>query len=250
MENRIIFYEETDSTNIRIKKLAEEGAAEGTVAWADYQSAGKGRRGRSWESPAGSNLYFSILLRPEVTPEKAPMLTLVMAYSAAKAVEEVTGLQAQIKWPNDLVLNKKKICGILTEMHLSGCQIDHVIVGVGINVNVTEFPEELLDKATSLYLEKHEKIERKLLLQSILKEFAEQYANFLKVQDLSFLQDTYNAMLINRGREVLVLEPGNEYRAEAIGINHTGELLVKKEDGSIEPVFAGEVSVRGIYGYV
>lgn len=250
MENKIIYYEETDSTNTRIRQLAAEGAVEGTVAWADYQTSGKGRRGRSWESPAGENLYFSILLRPDIKPETAPMLTLVMAYSAAKVIEKLEKVSVQIKWPNDLILSKKKICGILTEMNLSGCEIEHVVVGVGINVNIAEFPEELRDKATSLYLEKGEKIDRELLLHQVLDEFAKQYETFLEVQDLSFLQEEYNQMLVNRDREVLVLEPGKEYLAKAIGINPMGELFVRKEDGTVEAVFAGEVSVRGIYGYV
>lgn len=250
MENKIIYYEKTDSTNTRIHQLAAEGAAEGTVAWAEMQTAGKGRRGRSWESPAGTNLYFSILLRPQIEPDKAPMLTLIMAHSVAKAVKSQENLETQIKWPNDLILAQKKICGILTEMNLTGQNIDYVVVGVGINVNVTEFPEELCDKATSLYIETGKKVERKELISSILKEFDRQYTKFLQIQDLSFLQEEYNQILVNKDREVLVLEPGKEYKAKALGINPMGELLVEKEDGSIEAVFAGEVSVRGIYGYV
>lgn len=250
MESKIIYYEETDSTNTRIRELAKEGLEEGTTVWADCQTAGKGRRGRSWESPAGENLYFSILLRPKLEPGKAPMLTLVMAYSIAKVLKEQENFSVQIKWPNDLILSGKKICGILTEMMLSGREVDFVIVGVGVNVNVSEFPEELQDKATSLYLEKGESFEREKLLQQILKEFDKQYKTFMQVQDLSFMQNEYNQILVNKDKEVLVLEPGNEYQAIALGINESGELLVKKDDDNIENVFAGEVSVRGIYGYV
>lgn len=250
MESKIIYYEETDSTNTRIRELAKEGLKEGTTVWADCQTAGKGRRGRSWESPAGENLYFSILLRPKLEPGKAPMLTLVMAYSIAKVLKEQENFSVQIKWPNDLILSGKKICGILTEMMLSGREVDFVIVGVGVNVNVSEFPEELQDKATSLYLEKGESFEREKLLQQILKEFDKQYKTFMQVQDLSFMQNEYNQILVNKDKEVLVLEPGNEYQAIALGINESGELLVKKDDDNIENVFAGEVSVRGIYGYV
>lgn len=241
--------------------MAKQGAQEGLVVWADSQNAGKGRRGRSWESPAGTNLYFSILLRPKISPEKAPMLTLVMAYAVAKAVKDLTGLDVRIKWPNDLVLSKKKICGILTEMYLTGTDVDYIVVGTGINVNGTEFSEELREKATSLYLEMSREtekeriveskkfIERKKLLEESLRIFGEQYQTFLEVQDLSFLQKEYNQMLINQNREVVVLEPGNEYHGMAIGINSDGELLVETEKG-IQTVFAGEVSVRGIYGYV
>lgn len=246
----IQYFDELDSTNIRISELAKDGAKHGTVVVADKQTAGKGRRGRTWESPAGTNLYFSILLRPEIEVEKAPMLTLIMAYSVAKVLQEEWKLEVSIKWPNDLVISGKKICGILTEMVLDESQIGHVVVGTGINVNVTKFPEELSDKATSLYLESKVIFDRKKLLNEVLKEFWKQYNNFLEVQDLSFMKEAYNEILVNRGREVLVLEPGNEYQAVAHGINDAGELLVEKNDGSKAAVYAGEVSVRGIYGYV
>ena len=249
MDWNVVFYEEIDSTNTEVRRLSQAGAEQGLVAVADKQSAGKGRRGRGWESPAGTNLYFSILLRPAFTPEKAPMLTLLMAYSVVRVLRG-EGQQAQIKWPNDVVLSNKKLCGILTEMHMTGCQIEDVIIGVGINVNTTEFPEELKEKATSLRIETGIELERKSLLQCILQEFQKQYECFLEWEDLSFIKEDYNQMLINRNREVQVLEPGKEYHAEALGINELGELLVRKESGSIEAVFAGEVSVRGIYGYV
>ena len=249
MNVNIVHYEEIDSTNTEVRRLSLKGAEEGLVVTAKKQTAGKGRRGRSWESPADENLYFSILLRPKLAPEKAPMLTLLMAYSVAKALQK-KNINIEIKWPNDLVLSKKKICGILTEMNLADGQVEDVIVGVGLNVNTMRFSEELDDKATSLTIELGRKLECGELLGWILEEFEERYHQFLEVQDLSFLQEDYNGMLINRNREVLVLEPGNEYQAEALGINELGELLVKKTDGRIEAVFAGEVSVRGIYGYV
>lgn len=250
MEWNILHLEEIDSTNTEVRRQSQQGALQGFVISAEKQTAGKGRRGRSWESPAGNNLYFSILLRPEVELAKTPMLTLIMAYSVARAIEQLEDMQPKIKWPNDLILSGKKICGILTEMHISEGHIEDVIIGTGMNVNVTDFPEELADKATSLYLETGKKIDREALLNTVLAEFGKQYERFLEVQDLSYLQEEYNQRLINKDREVLVLEPGNEYQAVAQGINSAGELLVQKEDGSVETVFAGEVSVRGIYGYV
>ena len=249
MNVNVVHYKEVDSTNAEARRLSVEGAESGLVVTAKKQTAGKGRRGRSWESPADENLYLSILLRPSLEPEKAPMLTLVMAYSVAKALQK-EDIQVLIKWPNDLVLSGKKVCGILTEMNLSGTQVEDVIVGVGLNVNTMKFPDELEDKATSLRKETLRELECGELLQLILKEFDKQYQRFLENQDLEFLQEDYNAMLINRDREVMVLEPGKEYLAKALGINKLGELLVRKEDGSTEAVFAGEVSVRGIYGYV
>lgn len=249
MNINIVHYEEIDSTNVEARRLSKEAAEPGLVVTARKQTAGRGRRGRSWESPADDNLYFSILLRPRIKPEKAPMLTLVMAYSVAKALQEKE-IYASIKWPNDLVLSKKKICGILTEMNLSDEGIEDVIIGVGLNVNTMSFPRELEDKATSLRKELSCELECGELLQLILKEFIENYKNFLENPDLKFLQDDYNAILVNRDREVMVMEPGKEYLAKALGINEQGELLVQKEDGSTEVVFSGEVSVRGINGYV
>ena len=249
MNVNVVHYKEVDSTNAEARRLSKEGAESGLVVTAKKQTAGKGRRGRSWESPADENLYFSVLLKPTIAPEKAPMLTLVMAYSVAKALQK-EDIQVLIKWPNDLVLSGQKVCGILTEMNLSGTQVEDVIVGVGLNVNTMKFPDELEDKATSLRKETLRELECGELLQLILKEFDKQYQRFLENQNLEFLQEDYNAMLINRGREVMVLEPGKEYLAKALGINKFGELLVQKEDGSTEEVFAGEVSVRGIYGYV
>ncbi len=253
MNWNVVFYDEIDSTNLEARRVSQGGAKQGLVVRADKQSAGKGRRGRSWESPAKENLYFSILLRPDILPQKAPMLTLVMAYSVVKALNRMIcteGVALQIKWPNDVILSRKKVCGILTEMHLDGEQMDDVIIGVGINVNTTEFSEELQGKATSVRLETDIVLERETLLEQILREFEKQYQEFLRVQDLSFLQEAYNQLLVNRDCEVTVLEPGSEYCGLALGINELGELLVQKENGSIETVYAGEVSVRGVYGYV
>ena len=249
MNVNVVHYKEIDSTNAEARRLSKEGAESGLIVTAKKQTAGRGRRGRSWESPADENLYFSLLLKPAIEPEKAPMLTLVMAYSVSKALQK-EDIHALIKWPNDLVLSEKKICGILTEMNLSGTQVEDVIIGVGLNVNTMNFSDELKDKATSLRKETLRKLECRDLLTLIWEEFDRQYERFLEHQDLGFLQEDYNAMLINRGREVMVLKPGKEYLAKAHGINKLGELIVQKENGSTEAVFAGEVSVRGIYGYV
>ena len=193
---------------------------------------------------------MTILLRPDLPPVKAPMLTLVMAVSVAEGIRQVTGLDTQIKWPNDIVLNKKKICGILTEMSTEIDYINYVVIGDGINVNQDTFPEELSETATSLKIESGQRYRRSELIASIMKQFEKNYEIFLETEDLSGIQDIYNEMLVNRGREVRVLEPGNEYNAFAEGINKTGELIVKTEAGEEKHIFAGEVSVRGIYGYV
>lgn len=246
---KVIYYEETDSTNIRAKDAGERGGKHGTLFVAERQSAGKGRRGRGWESPAGTSIYMTILLHPDFLPGKAPRLTLLMALAVAEAVKSVTGLTGGIKWPNDVVSNGKKLCGILTEMSTEiGC-INYVVIGVGINVNQETFPEEIKDKATSLRLETGRSFRRAELIAAVMERFEACYETFLKTEDLSGVRKEYNRLLVNRNQEVKVLEPGNEYEAHAIGINDTGELIVKTSDGE-KAIYAGEVSVRGVYGYV
>lgn len=249
------WYKETDSTNARAKEVGEqeENLSKGMLFIAEQQTAGVGRRGRSWESPKGENIYMSLLLKPEIEPSKAPMLTLVMAVAVAEGIREVCKEMQeslQIKWPNDIILNKKKVCGILTEMTLDGTEIKYVVIGVGINVNQKTFSEELAEKATSMAMEFSQEFDRKILISSVLEKFYEYYDGFLHTGDLSYLQETYNQMLVNRDTEVVIHEPGNEYCAKALGINAQGELLVERKDGRKQNIYAGEVSVRGVYGYV
>lgn len=245
----LVHYKETDSTNVRAKAFGADGV-HGTLIYADSQTAGRGRRGRSWESEEADNIYMSLYLKPEFAPNQAPMLTLIMAYAVACALTNAYGIQSGIKWPNDLVLNKKKICGILTEMNLAGTDIEHVVIGVGINVGNKCFPEELQETATSLWLETGKEFNREEIIAEIMNVFETEYEKFCKVGDLSIIQEEYNQILVNCGQEVRVLDAKGHFTAKAVGINELGELLVEKEDGTMEQVFAGEVSVRGIYGYV
>ena len=247
------YFNETGSTNIDAKRYAEEGAPHGTTIVAEMQTAGRGRRGRLWQSPAGSAIYMTILLKPQFIPDKASMLTLVMALSVADAIVEVTGLSAGIKWPNDIVVNKKKVCGILTEMNAELDYIQYVVIGVGINVNNNnpeEFPEEIRQTATSLKIESGMQISRAVLLERVLAHFEKNYNIFTEKLDLSALMEAYDARLLNLNAEVRVLDPKGEYTGIARGINPAGELLVEKENGEVVPVYAGEVSVRGLYGYI
>lgn len=246
----VAFYESIGSTNIQAKLLAEEGACHGTLAVAESQTAGRGRRGRVWQSPPGINLYFTLLIKPDFAPDKASMLTLVMALSVKEAVDQVCGTEAGIKWPNDIVLNGKKITGILTEMSLQGEYIQHVVIGVGINVGKQEFAPELLEKATSIEAETGKAVSRALLLTRIMERFEANYEIFEQTLDLSKLSESYNAGLVNCNKEVRVLDPAGEYSGLAKGINNKGELLVQTPEGRLCEVYAGEVSVRGIYGYV
>ncbi|MBQ9141950.1 MAG: biotin--[Lachnospiraceae bacterium] len=258
-----------DSTNEVAKRAGDMGVAHGAVFWADSQTAGKGRRGRSWYSENQGNLYFTILLRSKLSPEKASMLTLVMAYAVAQAIRQETGLEALIKWPNDIVVQGKKVCGILSEMKLKGAAVDYCVVGVGVNVGQKQFAQDIQDKATSLDAELSAKtgelgqaamfgdngqapegISPDHLLQQILYYFEQEYECFEKAQNLAPMQEAYNSLLINLDRQVRVLDPKGEYEGIARGITRTGELLVETAKGHCQKVYAGEVSVRGLYGYV
>lgn len=239
-----------DSTNDYIKKLAEDGAPHGTLAVADYQSGGKGRRGRSWVTPHGTAIAMSILVRPTLAPEKASMMTLVAGMAVARSVKEVTGLDVKIKWPNDVVIDGKKISGTLTEMSMELGAIHYIVIGTGINANVTEFPDEIKDTATSLILEKGEKVDRAAIICAHMEAFEDFYDRFMEYGDMTLLREDYQELLVNQDKVVRVLEPGHEYTGIARGIDEMGQLLVEKEDGSIVKVYAGEVSVRGVYNYV
>lgn len=249
------FFASTGSTNPDAKHFAEEGEPHGTIVVADRQTAGRGRRGRSWASPAGTSIYFTIVVRPQFAPDKASMITLVTALSVAQAIEEVTGLPAEIKWPNDIVVHRKKVCGILTEMSMTPemDEIQFVVAGVGVNTNhdsPEDFPEEIRETATSLKIESGRQIDRAGLLERILARFEENYDTFVRIGDLSGLREAYQAHLINMDAQVLVLDPAGEYTGIARGISKTGELIVERDNGEQVLVYAGEVSVRGLYGYV
>lgn len=247
---KVVYYDETDSTNNRAKDAGEKGGEHGTLFVADRQVAGKGRRGRSWDSPAGTSIYMTILLHPDMLPSKAPRLTLLMALAVAEGIQKVTGLETQIKWPNDIVIHGRKVCGILTEMSAEIDYINYVVIGVGINVNQETFPEEIHERAVSLKAETGTSVKRSELIAAAMESFEKYYEIFLKTGDLSEVREQYNSLLVNINKEVKVLEPGNEYEAYALGINETGELIVRLPGGQKKEVYAGEVSVRGVYGYV
>ena len=192
---------------------------------------------------------MSILLRPDLAPEKAPMLTLVMACGVAEGIMDCADVKVQIKWPNDIIVSGKKLAGILTEMSTQVDYINHVTVGVGINVNVQNFPEEI-QTATSLLSETGTQTKRAPVIAAVMKHFEENYKIFMQTEDMSGLMKKYSSLLVNQGREVLILEKDAEYKAYAEGINQKGELVVRREDGTVENICAGEVSVRGVYGYV
>ena len=245
-----VFFSEIDSTNDEVRRRAEKGAEEGLIVVADCQNKGKGRRGRVWQNPKGTNIAMSYLLKPGFSPDTAPMLTLIMAMSAAKGIHEVTDLEVGIKWPNDIVINGKKAVGILTEMIAEPDYIHYVIIGTGINVNTRSFPEDISKTATSLFLETGRTWPRALITGLTAGYFEKYYDIFRTTGTLEGLMDEYNSMCVNAGKRVTVLDPKGQFDGTAEGINENGELVVLKDDGKAVNVYAGEVSVRGIYGYV
>ena len=307
----LIFKEETGSTNDDVFALAAEGYPHGTLVVAARQTAGKGRRGRTWISPEDGNIYMSILLKPDLRPEITPMLTVVMALSVYQAAQKLLSGQPSsqqpsgstgtenvpadesehespvesslesslesplespaaendssadvpacrfgIKWPNDIVASVnggpyRKLCGILTEMRMEDSEISAITIGIGLNVNQTEFSSEIAENAGSFSLSMGRKINRAALTASIWNFFEQNYLLFVQKQDFSALRPAYEAGLVNCGKSVHVLDPKNPFTGTAIGINDEGELLVQPDDGGpVRVIGSGEVSVRGVKGYV
>lgn len=246
----VLYFDTIDSTNTKAQELAEKGYPSGTLVVADKQESGKGRRGRSWISPSGTGIFMTLMIKPDINPNNASMLTLVAALAVAKAITSVTGEEAMIKWPNDIVVNSKKVCGILTEMNAQFDYINHIVVGIGINVHNESFPEEISQMASSLMIEAGGKrFHRAQIIAETMSYFEQYYDTFLKTQDLSALVREYDELLVNRNKSVRVLDPKEPFDGKAMGITPKGELIVETWE-SRKLVSSGEVSVRGIYGYV
>lgn len=252
--NKVVYFDDTDSTNNQAKLAADsvtDPAPHGTLFVAECQTGGRGRRGKKWISPPGSGIWMTLLLRPEMTPESASMLTLVQAVALVEAIRtEVSEAECCLKWPNDIVLNKKKISGTLTEMSAEMDSIHYVVIGTGINVNTTEFDESIKDVASSIYVETGKNIKRSNIIAAFSRSFEKYYNMFTKTNDLSLIIEDYNRMLINKGNTVKALYSDKEIVGTSMGINNAGELLVKTDDGEVMAIRSGEVSVRGLYGYV
>lgn len=246
----VLYFDTIDSTNTKAQELAEKGYQSGTLVVADKQESGKGRRGRSWVSPSGTGIFMTLMIKPDINPNNASMLTLVAALAVAKAITSVTGEEAMIKWPNDIVINGKKVCGILTEMNAQFDYINHIVVGIGINVHNESFPEEISQMASSLMIEAGGKrFHRAQIIAETMSYFEQYYDTFLETQDLSALVREYDELLVNRNKSVRVLDPKEPFDGKAMGITPKGELIVDTWE-SRKLVSSGEVSVRGIYGYV
>ncbi len=243
--------ESVDSTNSACRRLALEGAEDGTVVMADCQTAGRGRRNRSFQSPAGRGLFLSILWRPGCTPDKLLPLTALSAVAVYRAVERVCGVNLRIKWPNDLVLHGKKLGGILTEMALEGESglVSHAVVGIGLNVHhlPSDFEGQVRDIATSLDMELDGRVCRGKLAAALLEEL-----DYLRGEVLFAPEkwlEPYRAACLNIGQTVQLIRGETRERVEAVAVDGQFGLVVRHENGELETVRSGEVSVRGLYGY-
>ena len=250
-ERELDFYENVyfedvlDSTNNTAKRLALDGCPEYTIVSCNQQQGGKGRFGRSWVSPYGVNIYLSMVLFPNIEVYKTPQITLVVGLAAIKTIKEISGLKGYIKWPNDIIINGKKAVGILTEMQAEIGRILFVVTGIGINVNQAEFDEDIKEKATSLYLESHNKYKRS----EIIKVLAENIKTYYKIfceNGFGALKEEYKALCINMGRDVKATLRGKEVKGNAVDISDNGELIIKDKNGALLPVSCGEASIRNI----
>lgn len=244
---RVLYFDSTQSTNQVLR--ADPELEHGVLAVADEQTMGRGRRGRSWQSPPGTGISMSFLIRDLHDPERCTMITILAALAVRKALNRVTGMECMIKWPNDILIHERKVCGILTEMSTEESYVNWVIVGIGINVSQTGFDEELREKATSLLLEGGKKYNRADIIEWVMRYFEEYYGKFRQGKDLSAFTEEYNNALINAGRKVEAQSEREIITGVGAGIDSRGRFIVD-QGGTCKLIASGEVSVRGVYGYV
>ena len=244
----ILFFSEIDSTNREARDRAKGGAGEGTVILADSQSCGKGRLGRSWESPPGANLYFSIILKPPICPSDAPQITLLAGVAVARALSGVSGLKCLIKWPNDILLRGKKLAGILAEMEGEGSRVGFIILGIGVNLNWRreDFPANLGVTATSLHAESGKEISRAAAAAGLFRELEKEYTAFIREGFTPRLKDEWNRLSWINGKEVTLSLPEGEISGRALGLDTDGALLLLDGKGKTRRFIAGDVSLRRI----
>ena len=238
-------FEQTTSTNDVIEKLARDGVKEGAVVFAESQTRGRGRLGRKWISPTRKGLWFSVLLRPSVSPQETTQLTVASATALRRAIKTVTGLSAEIKWPNDLLLGGKKVAGILTEMSAEVDRVQHIILGIGVDVNqdANEFPAELRGIATSLKIEAGEAISRAGLATEMLRELDADYTR-IGAGKFPQLADEWEAGCATIGKNVSVQMGARLIRGRAEALDDDGALLVRTEHGHLERVIGGDVTLE------
>jgi BirA family transcriptional regulator, biotin operon repressor / biotin---[acetyl-CoA-carboxylase] ligase len=239
---RIYHFFKTDSTNRVALELGHAGEPEGAVVLAEEQTAGRGRAGHTWHSERATGIYATLLLRPQLAPVQAPLLTMMAGLSAHAAVQRVAGLSVDLKWPNDLLVRGKKIGGILTEMHAEPSLVRFVIVGIGINVNQEKFPTDLAETSTSLRMETGRAQSRLEVLVQFLRDFESDYSELLRNGATSVVQRFESISSYARGKRVRVTNGKDSFTGETAGLEEQGLLRVKRDDGEIITVIAGDVA--------
>jgi BirA family biotin operon repressor/biotin-[acetyl-CoA-carboxylase] ligase len=238
----IAYFKETDSTNSRAKDLAAGHAPEGTLVLAERQASGRGRKGRSWFSPAGHGIYASLILRPSMSPSEAPRITLMTAVAMAETLLSLTQLPAKIKWPNDILVNGKKIAGILTEISLEMDSVDFVIVGLGLNVNtpLESFPQEIKGKATSVLIESGKWFSRIGIIRAYL-QYYEMYYEMLRKSGFHPIIERWKELTNVLGQRAMVEVMGRKYFGEVIDVDNDGALIIKDSDGTSQRILSGDL---------
>ncbi len=247
----IVHFHSIKSTNMKAKELASNSKDEGEVVISEEQTMGRGRLGRKWISPKGKGIWMSIILRPQINPINVPKVTQIVAAAVTKAFGEI-GVKNYIKWPNDIIINNKKVCGILTEMSGELNRINYVVVGIGINANIekNDFPSEITDIATSIKIETGKGIQRKELVAHILNNFEKLYDDLVDHNNIDESIKICKDASILIGKRIKVIRNNKKVDAQALDLTKEGKLVVRYDDGEIEELISGEVSVRGLYGYV
>ncbi|GER67904.1 bifunctional ligase/repressor BirA [Weizmannia acidilactici] len=241
---KTVYYKETvDSTQKLAHRLVQEGCPGGTLVIAEEQTGGRGRLQRAWYSPKYTGIWMSVVLRPDLPPQWAPPFTLIAAVAVAQAIEETAGVHPEIKWPNDILIGGKKCTGILTELQADTDQIQAVIIGIGINVNETEFPDELKPIATSLLIESGRKIKRALLVQRILERLEKYEKIYIEngFAPLKLLWESYAAVI---GKNITAHTLKGDISGKAIGITDEGVLQLEGEDGKIHSIYSADIEIE------
>lgn len=254
---RFYILDSVDSTNAYAKKLADDGVAEGAVVLAEQMTAGRGRLGRDWSAVKGGGIWLSVILRPDILPGEVQVVTLAAAAAVAEALETAAGIRAGIKWPNDIILDGSKLCGILTELISEADRVNYLVLGIGINISQKrdEFPPEVRDKAISLkmYAEKNglslDKFNRNVIIRELLLSLEKLYIG-LKKGDTSRIIDLWNKYSATLGKNVRISWKGGDYTGVAQELTPEGNLVVMCTDGVRREAVSGEVSIRGMLGYV
>jgi len=238
------YHDSVDSTQKIAYKLAYENAAEGTVVIAEEQTAGRGRMDRKWHSPKYTGIWMSIILRPNLPIPKAPQLTLISAVGVVQAIEEVTGLLPEIKWPNDILINGKKVTGILTEMQAEADRINSIIIGIGINVNTKkeDFPAELENIASSLSIESKSIVDRERLIRAILEKLEKLYVLYLE-KGFFPIKLMWESYAVSIGKAITARTLTGEIKGKAIGIREDGVLLIEDSSGKVHKIYSADIQI-------